>query len=165
MKQFWLRKIYLKMSAKKWRPFCPSLSVLTHSSWKWCQRYSAEWEDSDIFALLILCYIHWNPKVTRVPTSLQWRHNGHDGVSNHQPHHCLLNHLFGRRSKKTLKLCVTGLCAGIHRGPVNSLHKWPVTRKMSPFDDIMIKWTHSPVVLQWSLMLLQAFYPMAAQLS
>ena len=28
----------------------------------------------------------------------------------------------------------------IHRGPVNSPHKWPVTRKMFPFDDItMIK--------------------------
>ena len=23
---------------------------------------------------------------------------------------------------------------GIHRGPVNSLHEWPVTRKMFPFD-------------------------------
>ena len=33
------------------------------------------------------------------PTSLQWRHNGHDSVSNHQPHDCLLNYLFGRRSK------------------------------------------------------------------
>ena len=28
---------------------------------------------------------------------------------------------------------------GIHRGPVNSPHKWPVTRKMSPFDDVMMK--------------------------
>ena len=26
---------------------------------------------------------------------------------------------------------------GIHRGPVNSPHKWPVTRKMFPFDDVM----------------------------
>ena len=26
---------------------------------------------------------------------------------------------------------------GIHRGPVNSPHKWPVTRKMLPFDDVM----------------------------
>ena len=26
---------------------------------------------------------------------------------------------------------------GIHRGPVNSPHKWPVTRKMFPFDDII----------------------------
>ena len=43
---------------------------------------------------------------------LQWRHNGRDGVSNHQPHHCLLNRLLRRRSKKTSKLRVTGLCAG-----------------------------------------------------
>ena len=40
--------------------------------------------------------------------SLQWRHNGRDGVSNHQPHDCLLNRLFRRRSKKTSKLRVTG---------------------------------------------------------
>ena len=44
--------------------------------------------------------------------SLQWRHNGCDGVSNHQPHNCLLNRLFRHRSKKTSKLCVTGLCVG-----------------------------------------------------
>ena len=28
---------------------------------------------------------------------------------------------------------------GIHRGPVNSPHKWPVTRKMFPFDDVIIQ--------------------------
>ena len=44
--------------------------------------------------------------------SLRWRHNGNDGVSNHQPRHCLLKRLFRRRSKKTSKLRVTGLCAG-----------------------------------------------------
>ena len=44
--------------------------------------------------------------------TLQWRRNGHDGVSNHQLHHCLLNRLFGGRSKKTSKLRVTGLCEG-----------------------------------------------------
>ena len=43
---------------------------------------------------------------------LRWRHNGRDGVSKHQPHDCLLNRLFGRRSKKTSKLRVTGLCVG-----------------------------------------------------
>ena len=44
--------------------------------------------------------------------TLQWRHNGRDGVSNHQPLKCLLNHLFGRRLRKTSKLRVTGLCEG-----------------------------------------------------
>ena len=27
---------------------------------------------------------------------------------------------------------------GIHRGPVNSPHTWPVTRKMVPFDDVIM---------------------------
>ena len=46
---------------------------------------------------------------------LEWRHNGRDDVSNHQPHQCLLNRLFRRRSKKTPKLRVTGLCAEFTR--------------------------------------------------
>ena len=33
---------------------------------------------------------------------------------------------------------------GIHRGPVNSPHKGPVTRKMFPFDDVIMKWKHFP---------------------
>ena len=27
---------------------------------------------------------------------------------------------------------------GIHQGSVNSPHKWPVTRKMFPFDDVIM---------------------------
>ena len=54
--------------------------------------------------------------------TLQWRHNGRGSVSNHRPPNCLLNRWFRRRSKKTSKLHVTGLCAE------NSPHKWPVTR-------------------------------------
>ena len=42
--------------------------------------------------------------------SLQWRQNEHDSISNHQSPDCLLNRLFRCRSKKTSKLCVTGLC-------------------------------------------------------
>ena len=30
----------------------------------------------------------------------------------------------------------------IHRGPVNSPHKWPVTRKMSPFDDVIMAYQY-----------------------
>ena len=70
--------------------------------------------------------------------TIRWRHNGHDCVYNHQPHHCLLNHIFGCRSKKTSRRRVTGLCAGTSPGPVNSPHKWPVTRKMFPFDDVIM---------------------------
>ena len=69
-------------------------------------------------------------------SSLEWRHNGLDSVSNHQPRDSLFNRLFRRRSKKTSKLRVT--MRGIHRGPVNSPHRWPVTRKMFPFDDVIM---------------------------
>ena len=47
-----------------------------------------------------------------VNLSLQWRHNERAGVSNDQPHGCLLNRLFSRRSNKTSKLRVIGLRAG-----------------------------------------------------
>ena len=73
-----------------------------------------------------------------IPTAwsytLQWRHNGRDGVSNHQPYDCLLNCSFRRRSKKTSKHRVTGLCGGNSSVP----HKGPVTREMFPFDDVIM---------------------------
>ena len=54
----------------------------------------------------------WESVGSVMVTSLQWRYNGREGVSNHQPHDCLLNRLFRLRSKKTWKLRVTSLCAG-----------------------------------------------------
>ena len=43
---------------------------------------------------------------------LQGRHNERDAVSNHLRLDCLFNPLFKRRSKKTSKLRITGLCEG-----------------------------------------------------
>ena len=82
--------------------------------------------------------------------SLQWRHNDHDSVSNHQPHGCLLKRLFRRRSKKTSKLRVTSLCVVNSPGPVNSPHKGRVTRKMFPFDDVIM-------IIQLRRVFVQAF--------
>ena len=72
----------------------------------------------------------------RLQVALQWRHNERDGDSNQQPHDCLLNRLFRRRSKKISKLCVTGLCEG------TSPHKGLATRIMFPFDDIITRITY-----------------------
>ena len=36
---------------------------------------------------------------------------------------------------------------GIHRGPVNSPHKWPVTRKMFPFDDVIMPYVAVSLLL------------------
>ena len=34
---------------------------------------------------------------------------------------------------------------GIHRGPVNSPHKWPVTRTMFPFDDVIMNFIQANI--------------------
>ena len=70
-------------------------------------------------------------------TSLQWRHNGRVGVSNHQHRDCLLNRLFRRRSKKTSKLRVTGLRAGI--SPVTGEFPAQMT---SNAEKVSIWWRH-----------------------
>ena len=69
--------------------------------------------------------------------SLQWHKNGRDSVSNHQPHDCLLNRLFRRRSKKTSKLCVTGLCVGNSPGT----GEFPAQR-VSNAENGSIWWRH-----------------------
>ena len=69
--------------------------------------------------------------------SLQGRHNGRDSVSNHQPHYCLLNRLFSRRSKKTSKLRVTGLCGGKSPGT----GEFP-TQMASNAENVSIWWRH-----------------------
>ena len=69
--------------------------------------------------------------------ALRWRHNGHDGISNHQPHHCLLNSLFVCRSKKTSKLRVSGLCVG------NSPGTGGIPAQMaSNVENVSIWWRH-----------------------
>ena len=70
--------------------------------------------------------------------SALWRHNERDGVSKHRRHAWLFNRFLRRRSKKTSKLRVTGLCRGIHQWSVDSPHKGPVTRKMFSFDDVIM---------------------------
>ena len=69
--------------------------------------------------------------------SLDLLHNGRDGASNHQPHHCLLYRLFRRRSKKTSKLRVTGLCEG--NSPVTG--EFPA-QMASYAENVSIWWPH-----------------------
>ena len=77
-------------------------------------------------------------------TPLQWHHNGLDSVSNHQPNNCLLSRLFGRRSKKTSKVRVTGLCAGNSPGT----GEFPAQRD-SNTENVSIWWRHHVIVAWW----------------
>ena len=51
-----------------------------------------------------------NWKANKCIPTLQWRHNGRDSVSNNQPHDCLLNGLFRRRSEKKRQSCASLAC-------------------------------------------------------
>ena len=77
--------------------------------------------------------------------TLQWRHNGRDGVSNHPRLDCLLNRLFSRRSKKTSKLRVIGPCDG--NSPVTD--EFPAQRS-SYAENVSIWWRHHES-LDWSV--------------
>ena len=93
---------------------------------------------SGIFVRRIVGFVRW--------VSLRWRHNERDGVSHHQPHHWLLSCLFRRRSKKTSKLRVTGLCEG--NSPVTG--EFPAQRA-SNADHISIWWRHHIITQQQAL--------------
>ena len=94
--------------------------------------------DVDISSIHI--YLNVSPSISIL--TLQWRHNENDDISNHQPHDCLLNRLFRRKSKKTPKLRVTGLCAG--NSPVTD--EFPVQRA-SYAENVYIWWRHHEIMV------------------
>ena len=49
------------------------------------------------------------------------------------------NVYLGADQRKHQSSASLALARGIHRGPVNSPHKWPVTRKMFSFDDVIMR--------------------------
>ena len=95
-----------------------------------------------IYSIIVI--LGWLPLLTcdkvfyvTLLSALRWSHNGRDSVSNHQPHDCLLNLLFRRRSKKASKLCVTDLCVGNSPGTV----EFPA-HMASNVENASIWWRH-----------------------
>ena len=111
-----------------------NLQIDYESIWCWSQTIPGE---------LVQFYCCWyssslhHQVTTGHGKALRWRHNESDGISNHQPYHCLLNRLFGRRSKKTSKLRVTGLCAGNSPGT----GEFPA-QIASSAENVSISWRH-----------------------
>ena len=82
-----------------------------------------------------ITFLVWN--IVTISDTLQWRHNKHYGVSNHQPHDCLVKRLFRRRSKKTAKLRVISLCEGN-----SSVTGGFTAQRASNAEDVSIWWRH-----------------------
>ena len=111
----------------------------------------------DVAGAIVISTMHENMmmmmmKITRLPVTIitlyAW-------VTEHVPSsdthraicNCLLNRLFRHRSKKTSKLPVTGLCDGKSLVTGEFPHKGPVTRKMLPFDDVMMACGLNAIIL------------------
>ena len=76
-------------------------------------------------------------------STTHWRHNERDGVSNHQPHDCLLTVYSGAHQRKHQSSASLVSVRGIHRWAVNSPHNGPVTRKIFPVDDVVMSYPKS----------------------
>ena len=118
-----------------------TMNYINNTRWRLCatdqfktKRQKAECD------ILIRGYPHASIYVIQhgdVTFPLQWRNNESDGVWYHQRLHCLLNCRFRRRSNKTSKLRVTGLCEG--NSPMAG--EFP-TRKASNAENVSIWWRH-----------------------
>ena len=133
-------------SYKLYPPIAIIASPLSQGHHLWQRFYSIHISDDGVIISSTL-FLYFQRGEGCVYASLQWRHNGPDGVSNHQPRACLLNRLFWHRSKRNQSSASLAFVRGIHRWPVNSPHKGPVTRKMFPFDDVIMLthyvWCHN----------------------
>ena len=120
---FSFTKMRLKVSSAKWRPFCLGLNVLKHI----CvcinkvavgpaNRFSPAPENYHYGDVIIGTIASQITSLTIVYSTIY-------SDADQRKHQSFASLAFVR---------------GIHRGPVNSPHKWSVTRKMFPFDDVIM---------------------------
>ena len=76
--------------------------------------------------------------VLKSPNALKWRHNG--GIASQITILTIVYSTIylGVDQRKHQSSASLAFLRRIHRGLVNSPHKWPVTRKMFPFDDVIM---------------------------
>ena len=102
----------LKVSSAKWRPFCLGLNVLRRD------------------------------ELTTCDLPLQWRHNEHNGVSNHQPHDRLLNRLFKTQIKENIKAPLHWPLGGGGGGGDSPVTGDLPAQGASNVEDVSIWWRH-----------------------
>ena len=85
----------------------------------------------------------WHSIFYSVPDiTLQWRNDGHIGVSNHQPLECSSTVYSGSDERKHLSSASLAFVRAIQRWPVNSPHK-----KASNTENASIWWRHHAAII------------------
>ena len=124
IQNFSFTKMHLKISSTKWRPLCPGEDESINN----CRR-SYEMIGSNLrsAAAKMVQDDHYNDVIMGVMAS--------QIASLAIVYSCVYSDADQRKHQSSASLAFV---RGIHRSPVNSPHKGPVTRKMSPFDDVIM---------------------------
>ena len=111
----------------------------------YCNCCDVVWGSNAIWNYVIISYLQFiyipNTEKSLHPStvlSLRWRYNERHGVWNHQRLDGSCNYLFKLTSKKTTKFTLAALVRHIHRRPVDSPYKGPVTRKAFSLRDVIM---------------------------
>ena len=147
----WWKCIWI--SSVKWRPFCPGGDDITLQGV--AERLSL-WDNLVYFRKVVMTMVL--SKITFLSKDHVWTHIVHTALKA-----CLAScwhyndFIMGAIASQITSLTIVystvnsdtdqrkhqnsaslAFVRGIHRGPVNSPRKWPVTRKMFPFDDVIM---------------------------
>ena len=145
------------MSPVKWRPSCHALNVLT-SITNWMYGWAITSYMELLMQLLIHALIWVNPLLVKgVPDSRFYQNisiiGRWDYIRAWHYNDVIMSSMASQITRLTIVYSAVysgadqrkhqssaslAFVRGIHRGPVNSPHKGPVTRKMFPFDDVII---------------------------
>ena len=113
-------KMHLKCRLLNWRPFCPGGRWVISSN-----NDQVHWPGLNE---LMGTHPHYNDVIMgAIPSQIT------------SPTIVYSNVYLDADQRKHQSSVSLAFVRGIHRWPVNSPHKWPVTRKMFPFDDVIIR--------------------------
>ena len=137
---FSFKKLHLKTSSAKWRLFCfgfnelmqrtlPLVNVGTESAIVWV---------AIIIMHMLLIFFKW-----QLLSSKRWVHYSDTIMSAMAFQITSLTIVYsivysGADQRKHQSSASMAFVRGIHRSPLNSPHKWPVTREMFPFDGVIV---------------------------
>ena len=85
---------------------------------------------------------------SQILITLHWRHNGRDAAQITSLTFVYSTVYSGADERKHQSSASLAFVRGIERWPVNSPQKWPVTRKMFPFDDVIME-AHIPCAFNY----------------
>ena len=116
----------MRLILETWRYYLPVIPKVIENS-----RDASDLRRHDTCTIVLLSTVStvWDTYLYSKYT-LQWRHNGRGGITNHLYHDCLFNRLFKAQIKESIKVRRHWpLWELIHRWPAKSPQKGPVRLK------------------------------------